>query len=108
MEELYIHEVTVKRNQKVKQPAGNFKEEPVIIYERMKCRVTTHTAVDNERLKRNKQNFEPNFKIYTSAEHNIHTNDVIYFHDYVFEVRGEPRNSSFLNHHIELYCELLE
>ncbi|MGR5997061.1 hypothetical protein ACT7DF_12925 [Bacillus cereus] len=44
MEELYIHEVTVKRNQKVKQPAGNFKEEPVIIYERMKCRVTTHSG----------------------------------------------------------------
>ncbi|CAM4358469.1 hypothetical protein BAMA_15775 [Bacillus manliponensis] len=105
MEDLYIHEVIVKRNGKVKQPAGNFKEGEIVIYNPMNCRVTTSSAANNEILKREKQNFDPNYKIYAPASYEIKPNDRIYFKDYVFEVKGEPRNPAFMDHHIEIYCE---
>ncbi|MCZ6942553.1 hypothetical protein EJ131_18835 [Bacillus mycoides] len=105
MDDLYIHETVVKRKIKVKQSSGNYAEEEKAIYDNMICRVTTGSASDNERLKRDKQNFDPSFKIYAPASYKIKPNDLIYFQDYKFEVKGEPRNPAFMNHHIEIYCE---
>ncbi|EOO27120.1 hypothetical protein ICM_01407 [Bacillus cereus BAG1X2-3] len=111
MDDLYIHEVVVKRKMKKKQSAGNYAEVPVDVYEKMICRVTTNSATDNERFKRDKQNFDTTFKIYAPASYIIKPNDLIHFKnedvgvDYTFEVKGEPRNPAFMNHHIEIYCE---
>ncbi|EJP81385.1 hypothetical protein P4I85_15305 [Bacillus cereus] len=111
MDDLYIHEVVVKRKMKKKQSAGNYAEVPVDVYEKMICRVTTNSATDNERFKRDKQNFDTTFKIYAPASYIIKPNDLIHYKnedvgvDYTFEVKGEPRNPAFMNHHIEIYCE---
>ncbi|MBZ8125579.1 MULTISPECIES: hypothetical protein [Bacillus cereus group] len=111
MDDLYIHEVVVKRKMKKKQSAGNYAEVPVDVYEKMICRVTTNSATDNERFKRDKQNFDTTFKIYAPASYIIKPNDLIHFKnedvgvDYTFEVKGELRNPAFMNHHIEIYCE---
>lgn len=111
MDDLYIHEVVVKRKMKKKQSAGNYAEVPVDVYEKMICRVTTNSAADNERFKHDKQNFDTTFKIYAPASYIIKPNDLIHFKnedvgvDYTFEVKGEPRNPAFMNHHIEIYCE---
>lgn len=111
MDDLYIHEVVVKRKMKKKQSTGNYAEVPVDVYEKMICRVTTNSATDNERFKRDKQNFDTTFKIYAPASYIIKPNDLIHFKnedvgvDYTFEVKGEPRNPAFMNHHIEIYCE---
>ncbi len=82
MDDLYIHEVVVKRKMKKKQSSGNYAEVEEDIYENMTCRVTTGSASDNERLKRDKQNFDPSFKIYAPASYKIKPNDLIYFQDF--------------------------
>ncbi|PEF82940.1 hypothetical protein [Bacillus toyonensis] len=111
MDDLYIHEVVVKRKMKKKQSSGNYAEVEEDVYENMTCRVTTNSAADNERFKRDKQNFDTTFKIYAPASYKIKPNDRIHFKseeldvDYTFEVKGEPRNPAFMNHHIEIYCE---
>ncbi|AKR35069.1 hypothetical protein P4K49_17750 [Bacillus cereus] len=111
MDDLYIHEVVVKRKMKKKQSSGNYAETEEDIYENMTCRVTTNSAADNERFKRDKQSFDTTFKIYAPASYKIKPNDRIHFKseelgiDYMFEVKGEPRNPAFMNHHIEIYCE---
>ncbi|MEH7810566.1 hypothetical protein [Bacillus toyonensis] len=111
MDDLYIHEVVVKRKMKKKQSLGNYAEVDEDVYENMTCRVTTNSAADNERFKRDKQNFDTTFKIYAPASYKIKPNDRIHFKsdelgvDYMFEVKGEPRNPAFMNHHIEIYCE---
>ncbi|WP_242321281.1 hypothetical protein [Bacillus cereus group sp. BfR-BA-01312] len=111
MDDLYIHEVVVIRKKKKKQSSGNYAEVPEDVYEKMICRVTTNSATDNERFKRDKQNFDTTFKIYAPASYIIKPNDLIRFKnedvgiDFTFEVKGEPRNPAFMNHHIEIYCE---
>ena len=111
MDDLYIHEVVVKRKMKKKQSSGNYAEVDEDVYENMTCRVTTNSAADNERFKRDKQSFDTTFKIYAPASYKIKPNDRIHFKseelgiDYMFEVKGEPRNPAFMNHHIEIYCE---
>ncbi|HHL3302244.1 TPA: hypothetical protein ACQ444_002939 [Bacillus cereus] len=111
MDDLYIHEVVVKRRTKKKQSSGNYAEVEEDVYENMICRVTTNSSADNERFKRDKQNFDTTFKIYAPASYKIKPNDRIHFKneelgvDYTFEVKGEPRNPAFMNHHIEIYCE---
>ncbi|KAA0815700.1 hypothetical protein [Bacillus sp. AY2-1] len=111
MDDLYIHEVVVKRKMKKKQSSGNYAEVEEDVYENMTCRVTTNSAADNERFKRDKQSFDTTFKIYAPASYKIKPNDRIHFKseelgvDYMFEVKGEPRNPAFMNHHIEIYCE---
>ncbi|PFR62726.1 hypothetical protein COK29_27145, partial [Bacillus cereus] len=52
MDDLYIHEVVVKRKERKKQSSGNYAEVETDVYENMICRVTTNSAVDNERFKR--------------------------------------------------------
>lgn len=105
MNHLYIHEFDIKRLEKTKQGAGNFKTTEVMLYEKAIGRVTTSSAGDRELYEHDKQKFVVSHKIYMPSTYELQETDRIYFKDEVLEVLDKPRNPSYLDHHLEVFCK---
>lgn len=105
MNNLFIHDITIERKAMHINDDGSFTEEYQIIGT-AKARVTPASIRVREFYQAGQEKVNVSHVIYTEFW-NVQAGDIILFQEQQFKVIA-VRNPSYMNHHLEIDCELIQ
>ncbi|ANB66173.1 hypothetical protein GFC29_3877 (plasmid) [Anoxybacillus sp. B7M1] len=103
---VFIHEIEIYRKQPVR--IGMQWQERFVLVGRIKGRMTTKNPTEREKMRvvNGEQRYEPSV-VFFCFPSDIQADDRVIFQNQLYEVVGQPRNPSFVDHHYEVPLEPL-
>lgn len=108
IDHLLIHEAHIARYSSKRIPGGAYvKEWNLVKEEPVSCRFTVYTPRDTQQVNERRETFNTSYMVFTKGTEDVKKGDVFIFKGVLYEVKDNPLNPSFLDHHLEIQAEIL-
>lgn len=106
IDHLLIHDATIHRYAKQRQPGGSYKEVWSAVGS-IPCRFTTHSTRFDRDVDSQQETFGTQFKVFAKGDADVRADDRLEFRGVAYEVVNTPIDPSFLGHHLEIQVKLV-